>query len=270
MRIAVIVTVLLALVAPVRAADKPNYGPDAEFPAGKWVDLFNGKDLDGWIVKIRYHDLNDNYKDTFRVVDGLMTVSYDGYDGFNETYGHIFYKRPFSHYRLRVEYRFIGEQCKGGAGWAWRNNGAMLHCQDPASMPKDQSYPVSIEGQLLGGRGNGQQRPTANLCTPGTNVVRDGKLWTPHCVNSTSKTYDGDQWVTCEFEVNGSKSIKHIIDGQTVLEYTNPQYDPNDATAKPLIKDPNNLLIEGGYISFQSESHPTQFRKIQVMVLEEK
>ena len=95
-----------------------------------WIQLFNGRDLDNWIVKIRGHEPGANFAGTFRVEDGLMTVSYDGYGDFDDQFGHIFYKDSFSHYHLRVEYRFVGEQVAGGQDWAWRNSGVMLHSHD--------------------------------------------------------------------------------------------------------------------------------------------
>jgi len=233
---------------------------------GKWVPLFNGKDLTGWTPKIKGYELGENHADTFRVVDGLLTVSYDKYEGkFNNRFGHLFCNKPFANYRLRVEYRFIGEQYEGGAGWAWRNSGIMIHGQDPKTMRKDQDFPVSIEVQLLGGRDKGE-RTTFNLCTPGTHVVRDGKLYTPHILNSKSKTYPGDQWVVGEVEVRGN-TIKHIMDGQVVLTYTDPQLDPGDGDAKKLIEGGQDKMLRKGSISLQSESHPVQFRKVEIMEL---
>jgi len=229
------------------------------------IRLFNGKDLRGWKVKITGHDLNDNYGDTFRVEDGILKVCYDQYDKFDGKFGHIFYKDKFSHYILRLEYRFTGEQTPGGPGWAFRNSGIMLHCQSPESMTKDQSFPVSIEVQLLGGNGR-DERSTGNLCTPGTHVVMDGKLVTTHCISSGSKTYHGDQWVTAEVEVHGNSVIRHIIDGQTVLEYEKPQLDENDGDSRKLIKDGDKMLGEG-YISLQAESHPVEFRKVEILPL---
>ena len=177
----------------------------------------------------------------------------------------------FTGSRLRItacaEYRFVGEQVPGGEGWALRNSGIMIHGQTPESMTKDQSFPVSIEVQLLGGTGSGT-RHTANLCTPGTHVVMNGKLWTQHCTDSSSATYHGEQWVTVELEVHGSRQIRHLIDGQTVLEYTDPQLDPNDADAKRLLKNEQKLLT-GGTISLQSESHPVEFRKVELLPLGE-
>lgn len=252
---ALAVACLLVLAFPAFAADD------------KWVPLFNGKNLDGWTPKIKGCDLGDNYKETFRVEDGILKVSYDKYDdGWKKRYGHLFYKDKFSHYKLRVEYRFVGEQIKGGEGWALRNSGAMIHCQDPKTMGKDQDFPVSIEVQYLGGNGK-DPRPTCNLCTPGTNVVYKDKLYTPHTLNSKSKTFHGDTWVTAEVEVNGGGAIKHFVNGEQVLEYEKPQYDPKDADAKKLIKDEKNLIIEGGWISLQSESHPVEFRKVEIQVL---
>ncbi len=254
-------TLLLAFVASAFAAE-------ASPSAAQWVPLFNGKDLDGWQPKIRYSDLGDNYANTFRVEDGVIKVVYDKdkYPTFGEKFGHLFYTKPFSNYRLRVEYRFVGSQVAGGPGWAFRNSGIMIHCQDPKTMAKDQDFPVSIEVQLLGGPGTGQ-RPTANLCTPGTHVDIDGKLVTRHTTNSTSKTYHGDQWVTVEVEVHGNKLIRHIVDGQVVLEYSRPQLDDGDASAQKLLKAGNERLLSKGYISLQSESHPVQFRKVEIMEL---
>jgi len=257
MRQSILLFVVFAGLVPLSAA-----GAD-----GQWIQLFNGKNLDGWTPKIRYHALGENYGNTFQVEDGLLKVGYSAYEEFNETFGHLFYKEKFSHYRIRCEYRFVGEQCKGGPRWALRNSGIMIHGEDAETMAKDQDFPVSIEVQLLGGNGQ-RKRTTANLCTPGTNVVKDGKLFKPHCTSSSSQTYHGDQWVTLEVEVRGNESIKHIIDGQVVLEYTKPQLDERDSHAKELADKAGTVMLDGGTISLQSESHPVEFRKVELMVLE--
>lgn len=233
----------------------------------KWIQLFNGKNLDGWTPKIKGHDLGENPGDIFRVEDGVLKVSYDKYDQFDEKFGHLFYKDKFSHYKLRMEYRFLGEQTSGGPGWAFRNSGAMIHGQAPETMDKDQSFPVSIEVQLLGGDGD-HKRSNANLCTPGTHVVMNGKLEKRHCINSTSKTYHGDQWVVVEVEVRGHEVIKHLIDGEVVLTYNQPQLDENDADAKKLIKAGQDKTLHEGTISLQAESHSLEFRKVELLVLE--
>jgi hypothetical protein len=235
--------------------------------ADEWIKLFNGRDLDGWSPKITGYELGENFGNTFRVEDGVLKVSYDEYDKFDDKFGHLFYKSPFSNYLLRLEYRFVGEQAPGGPGWAFRNSGIMIHGQPPETMAKDQKFPVSIEVQLLGGRGTGE-RPTGNVCTPGTHIVMDGKLVTSHCNDSRSKTYHGDQWVTIEVEVHGNKVVKHIIDGETVMEYSQPQLDEKDPEARPLIKDGNKML-SGGSISLQAESHPVEFRNIEIKMLDE-
>lgn len=232
-----------------------------------WVSLFNGKDLDGWTMKFKGHEPGDNYNDTFRVEDGVLKVAYDKYKQFDSKFGHLFYKDKFSHYDLRLEYRFLGEQSKGAPAWALRNSGIMFHSQSPKTMRKDQDFPVSIEFQFLGGPDKGE-RPTGSMCSPGTNVVIDGKLVTQHCVNSKSKTFPGDQWVKAEVQVRGAGKVKHLINGEVVIEYEQPQYDPKDKDAQVLMKAQNGeLMIEEGYIALQAESHPCEFRKIEIRVL---
>lgn len=232
------------------------------------IQLFNGKNLEGWIPKIRYYDVNENFGNTFRVEDGLLKVRYDQYDDFSFKYGHLAYHEPYSYYLLRIEYRFVDEQAKGGEGWAWRNSGVMLHGQSPGSMLKDQDFPISIEGQFLGGDGSAE-RTTSNLCTPGTNVVIADSLFTPHCKSSTSKTYHGNRWVTADFLVLGDSVIKHILDGEVVLEYTKPQYGGGNVSGHdPKVKK-DGELIKSGYIYLQSESHPLDFRKVELYNLEQ-
>jgi len=231
-----------------------------------WKQLFNGKDLNDWIVKINGYPIGNNFGNTFRITDGKLAVNYDQYDQFNDRFGHIFYKNQYSAYLLGVEYRFIGDQIKGGPDWAIRNSGAMIHSQSPETMGLNQDFPISLEVQMLGGNGT-DERTTANLCTPGTNVVMNGKLITDHCINSTSKTYAGDQWVRVEVLVLRDSIIKHIVQGDTVLTYEKPQIGGGSVSNyNPVAKRDLTILTEG-YISLQSESHPIEFRKVEIFDL---
>jgi hypothetical protein len=232
-------------------------------PQDDWIALFDGKTLDGWTPKIKGYPLGENFAQTFRAENGVLLVSYDGYGGkFEGRFGHLFYKSPFSRYLLQLEYRFTGEQLPDAPGWAFRNSGVMIHGQAPETMGRDQDFPVSIEVQLLGGNGK-DERPTANVCTPGTVFEKDGKLVTAHCTNSSSKTYHGDQWVSLEIEVRGAEKIVHRVNGETVFAYEKPQLDEGDALAKTLMRGGDKVLT-GGSISLQAESHPVEFRRIRL------
>jgi len=117
----------------------------------EWIQLFNGKDLTGWTPKFKGSELGVNFKNVFKVIDGVLVVDYSEYGDWDSKFGHLFYEKEFSHYILRAEYRFVGEQVTKGPGWARRNNGFMIHGQTAESMKKDQDFPNSIEVQLLGG-----------------------------------------------------------------------------------------------------------------------
>lgn len=237
----------------------------------EWVQLFNGKDLTGWDIKITGHELNDNFANTFRVEEGMLKVSYDGYEKFTNQYGHIYYKQPFSYYKIRFEYRFVGEQLPGGADWNVRNSGVMLHSQSAQSLTKDQAFPGSLEFQLLGGLGKGP-RTTGNLCTPGTYVEMNGKVDMTHCINSSSKTYDGDQWVKVEAVVLGDSVIYHLVEGDTVLHYQRPKIGEEDPQMKTYLLpeawlEKAGTPLKEGYIALQAESHPIHFRKVELLNL---
>jgi Domain of Unknown Function (DUF1080) len=233
----------------------------------KWMSLFNGKDIKDWTVKIHHHDVGVNYGNTFRVEDGIIKVRYEKYDSFNNRYGHLYYKQPFSHYKLSLEYRFTGIWRKDAPEYTLKNSGVMFHSQDPRTMPREQDWPISIEMQFLAGLGDGKPRPTGNMCSPGTDVVYEGKIDPRHCINSTSKTYEGEQWVKAELIVLGDSLITHIINGDTVLQYSKPQIGGGVANRyNPDIKIDGKALTEG-YIALQSEGQEIDFRNIKLLDL---
>jgi hypothetical protein len=232
----------------------------------KWIQLFNGVDLEGWTPKIAGHPLGENYNNTFRVENGMMITRYDQYDQFKDEFGHIFYKTPYSHYKLRVEYRIVGEQVPGGLDWAYKNSGVMFHSQAPETMGLDQSFPVCVEAQLLGGNGQ-EERSTGNVCTPGTHVEIDGMLVTDHCILSTSATFHGEEWVNFELVVYGDSIIHHIVNGDTVLTYAHPVIGGELPEGFPI---PEGTPVTSGYIALQAESHPFEFRKVELLDLSPK
>ncbi len=242
-----------------------------------WVSIFNGKDLTGWDIKIAGYEMNDNYKNTFIVQDSMIRVNYMEYDTFTTQYGHMYYNKPYSHYKIRMQYRFTGKQVPGGASWNVRNSGIMLHSQAAASLGLDQDFPISLEMQYLGGLGNAE-RTTGNLCTPGTIVDINGQLDMAHCINSSSKTYPGDQWVTAEAIMLGDSIAHFMIEGDTVLTFTNSRIgggyvgehhnfkDGRVANEEEWLKKDNSPL-GSGYIALQAESHPIDFKKIEILEL---
>jgi 3-keto-disaccharide hydrolase len=264
------IVLLIALLgfscgAPGEAADAtPPNDPNEK----EWAQLFNSENLDGWHVKINGYELDDNFGNTFRVEDGVMNVSYDQYEDIGKRFGHIFHEKIWGDYLFAVEYRFVGEQAPGGEVWVRKNSGVMVHGQPAETMLKDQSFPISIEVQLLGGYNEGD-RPTGNLCTPGTHVVMDGELIETHCINAAAKTYNGEEWVRMEIEVIGDESVNHIIDGETVIEYTKPQIGGGVVEGfDPAVEQDGKALTEGS-ISLQSESHPIEFREVEILSLKD-
>jgi len=229
-----------------------------------WTPLFNGKDLANWDIKISGHTLNENYMNIFSVKDGILRVSYDRLDSFRGEFGHLFTRQEFSHYKLRVEYRFTGDQCPGGPVWGLRNSGAMLHSQSAESMEFDQDFPVSVEAQFLGGLGEGD-RTTANVCTPGTDIDFNGQPVEGHCTRSTSGTYNGDQWVMVEMIVLGDCIAHHIVNGDTVLTYTRMRIGPDMKPAGFSI--PDGTPLKKGHIALQAESHNVEFRRVELLDL---
>jgi hypothetical protein len=255
---------LTSACAARRPAAPPN-DPDRR----EWVDLFDGRSLDGWTAKFAKHPVGENYANTFRVRDGIIEARYDGYGGdYAAQFGHLYYDRPYSYYLVSLEYRFVGELYPGAPSYTLRNSGIMVHSQDPRTMPPDQNFPISIEMQFLGGLSDGKARPTGNMCSPGTAVEFAGRRDPRHCINSTSRTYDGDQWVRAEALVLGDSVVKHIVGGDTVLVYNRPRYAGGVVTGFDPAQLREGAPVTSGYVALQAEGHPVDFRNVRLLNLE--
>ena len=257
------------LAAPALGPVVERFGLEqAGIDAGDWRPLFNGRDLSNWTPKIRGFALGENFANTFRVRDGVLAVAYDGYESFADRFGHLFFAEPFSRYRLRIEYRFVGQQAPAAPDWAARNSGVMVHSQAPETMLLDQDFPISLEVQFLGGLSDGNARSTGNVCTPGTRIVYEGAPDTSHCIRSTSPTIDGDAWVAADVLVEGSERVVHYIDGLPVVEYGGVTYGGGNVAGHDPAAKPDGERLERGYLSLQSESHPIEFRRVELLSLE--
>ena len=256
-----LLTLALFICPPSTSIAQDN--PPAE---PKWVDLFNGKNLDGWTVKIAGHPVGDNYANTFRVEDGILKCEYDDYQEFGGRYGHLYSNLSYSHYKLRMEYRFEGRQLPDAPSYVDLNSGVMIHSQPPQSMGLEQAFPASLEMQFLADQGKGK-RQTGNACTPGTHLVHNGKFTKKHIVKSNGPTLPPDEWVAVEIEVHGNQQIIYRVRGKEVLRYTKPQLDPNSKQAKPLLATGANRKLTHGHIALQAEAQRVWFRNIQIMPL---
>lgn len=233
-----------------------------------WITIFNGKNLEGWVPKIHHHETGENFANTFRVSNEVLQVNYEDYPEFNERYGHLFYEKPFSSFHLKWEYRFTDEWLDDAPVYTYRNSGVMFHSQGPYTILKEQDWPISVEFQMLADAGDGKPRPTGNMCSPGTEVFFEGQMDPRHCINSTSATYPWDEWVSAELIVYGDSLVYHLINGDTVLQYTKPQIGGGVANGyDPAIKVDGKPLTEG-FIGLQSEGQGVEFRAIEIKNLE--
>jgi hypothetical protein len=259
----------VALLAVVTTGCQQSSGPVVEAPAGQWLSLFNGKDLSGWTPKISRHPLGENYGNTYRVENGVLSVAYDQYQDFGSQFGSLFYSQKFSNYWLRIEYRFVGEPAKGAPVWAYKDSGIQFHSPALETMTVDQEFPISVEFNLIGGQKWWRRRQTGNVCLPGTKADMNGKP-IPGCSSTSTITIRGDEWVTALLHVEGDKRATHYINGVLVASYENMRLDPEHADAKKLLASGVAPALSEGYISVQSNSHPIQFRKIEILPIEVK
>lgn len=231
-----------------------------------WYPLFNGNNLEGWTIKVARHPIGENYKNTFHVENGILKVDYSQYETFNMQVAHLYSNSPYSHYKLRLDYKFVAGYREDAPFWVRMNSGVMLHSQSPLSMQQDQAFPVSVEAQFLAtGTEAGSQ--TSNAATPGTHIEIDGELVTDHIIDSNSQLFPLDEWVHFEAIVRGNEEMIYLINGEETLRFQNPQLDPEDTDAQRLLDAGATSSLSFGHIALQAEGQNVWFRNIEIQPL---
>ncbi|MDO6439059.1 DUF1080 domain-containing protein [Cyclobacterium sp. 1_MG-2023] len=256
--------ILLLFISSCAKSESKTTEETTEEP---WEIIFNGENLEGWTPKFQHHESGDNFANTFRVVDGVIQVNYDGYESFDERYGHLFYQKPYASFHLKFDYRFTDQWMEDAPSYTYRNSGVMFHSQAPATILKEQDWPISVEYQMLADAGDGKPRPTGNMCSPGTEVYFEGEMDPRHCINSSSPTFPWDEWVHAELIVYSDSLVIHKVNGEEVLQYTKPQIGGGVATRfDPTYKEDGKLLKEG-YIGLQAEGQGVEFKNIKIKAI---
>jgi len=237
---------------------------DAAPSKSSWKPIFNGKDLNGWKIKIAGFPVGENFGNTFRVENAILSIRYDQYgENFNNRFGALYFDRKLKNFRLKLEYRFVGETAPGAPVWGFRDSGIQYLGQDPATVELNQQFPVCVEFNLHGGNGK-EERPTGELCTPGTTIEIKGKKNENFCtVPEVKRTFHGDQWVTAEIQITDGK-VTHFANGEEIMHGGNARYDAKHEFGKKFIQQNAGILTEG-FVSLQSNSHPIDFRKIEIL-----
>jgi hypothetical protein len=99
-------------------------------------------------------------------------------------------------------------------------------------------------------------------------VFYQGELDPRHCISSSSETYQWDQWVKADLIVYRDSLVIHMVNGDTVLVYSNPQIGGEVVDGfDPDIKQDGTPLTSG-YIGLQAEGQGVVFRNLKMRNLE--
>lgn len=110
------------------------------------IDLFNGRDLDGWQVVVGDSGFVDD-QSVFQVVDGAVHVYKDAIDGSEQPFGYLLSEDEYSDYRLSLEYKWGRKKFPPRGGFEdVRDAGVCYHVQAPFVI-----WPTSAECQIQEG-----------------------------------------------------------------------------------------------------------------------
>lgn len=199
---------------------------------GKTVQLFNGKDLSGWIPYLwdgqaKAEDKNTPASAVWSVEDGILTCV-------GRPTGYIRTKDEYENYRLNVEWRWPEGTTRG-------NNGVLVHTTTPNALGQ---WPKSIEVQLAFGDAGDFWVIGTTLEVPDVEKRRRDRR---HLNLTDGSEKPAGEWNRMEIVAKGDEIIVHV-NGTLV----------NHATKVSQTK---------GAVSLQSEGARIQFRKVELTPL---
>jgi hypothetical protein len=223
-RTGLVLLLVLAAAAPARAED--------------FRDLFNGKDLDGWVVDGPKKDRQGH--PIWSVRDGRIV-------GLGKAYGFLRYDREqFGDFVLRVEYRFP----EPGTARQQNNSGLGIRTGrfDPKRTRQTRPSYAAYEVQLLDDAG----RPPS--------VHGTGSLYR-YLAPTANPVRPSPEWNVVEVECVGPR-IRVTVNGRQVLDAD--QNAIPDLKNKPAGAPAPKEKPLRGYVCVQSHTGKVEFRKVQV------
>jgi hypothetical protein len=206
--------------------------PSVAQTRGPVIELFNGKDLDGWVAEgAKDYKDGDQVKPVWSVKDGKIFCDGKGF-------GFLRYaKREFADFALHVEYRMVkqGAPCNSGVG-------IRTVPFDPRKSTATRPSYACYEIQLLNDAG---AKP---------NEHSTGSLYR-YVAPSSNPVKPAPEWNVMDIECVGPRIRVHINGTQVI-----------DFDQRTLEKVKNNPLK--GYVCLQNHGGKLEFRNLRVTVLE--
>ena len=236
--------------------------------------LFNGKDYEGWYIKLRDETRAEGEK-VFAIENEMIHVFNDDWpneidlnEGTDGTLGMMYTEKSYDKYHLKFEYKWGSKKANYFDKWQF-DAGVYYHITD------DKVYPIGVEyqihyipetdrnrtGDLI--RPGGQKytwyynAETHDYLHPDKGGVKytkksgyEGKKWLHNA--KITRNFNGlnDQWNVCEIIVMGGEYAIHKLNGEVV----NMAFDLDPAA---------------GIIGFQSETAEIFYRNIEIKEFKE-
>lgn len=199
----------------------------------KAIDLFNGKDLDGWQAHLV--DPNVKMEDVWSVEDGILICK-------GEPFGFLHTKEKYTNFRLVVEWRWVPGQEPGNSGVLLRITG-----DPPTFLAKcaEAQLKHGDVGDIWGFYGFEVAGAKDRFVEVDHEVI--GKFKGVRKIKDAEKS--AGEWNKYIVTLKGDK-LYLTMNGQRV----------NQA---------RNLTVEPGFIGFQSEGGVIHFRTIRLVPLED-
>ncbi len=217
---------LLSIFAAVTYLALPGAGP-----SGESIELFNGKDLSGWVVEgpKDYKDKDGRLLPMWTVQDGIITCA-------GKAFGFLRYeKQQFADFALHVEYRMAPN---GNSGVGIRTISF-----DPKRSMQTRPSMACYEVQLLDDAGKPATKHSS------------GSLYR-YVAPRVNPVKPSPEWNQVDIECRGPRILVRIND-QTVQ-------DVDQSTIQELKKKPLQ-----GYICLQSHTYQVEFRNVRIREIKE-
>lgn len=225
--------------------------------------LFNGKDWDGWYLKLKSGDTHQAYEVFTIEDDGVIHVFNDSFPDSMDvgpgtkclTHGMMFTKEKFSRYIIRFEYKW-GKKIANNFHEFQYDAGMYYHILEDAVFPKGIEFQVRYDHLT-------DTNHTGDFWATGTHfdwTSKDGRHYEfpsfggvlqnrrgGEYLGKPTDNFNGlnGEWNLCEAIVMGDKYSIHKINGEIV----------NVAT---------NLSVSEGQIGLQSETAEIFYRNIEI------